>query len=67
MKKILKHTRTATLCLVAVVSFSCSEEDPIASSVTNYPVIEIMGDDVIIVEKGQPFNDPGAIATIDGK
>lgn len=32
------------------------------SRVTNYPIITVLGDDIIYVAKGGTYNDPGAIA-----
>ncbi|AWH83824.1 hypothetical protein HYN59_01250 [Flavobacterium album] len=53
--------------LAIVLAFtSCSPDEPIHSSITNYPVITVAGDDVIFVHQGEPFTDPGATATIDG-
>lgn len=46
---------------------SCENEDPIGSKVTNYPLIEVNGDDLILVDKDATFTDPGAVATIDGE
>lgn len=43
---------------------SCSNEDPISSTVTNYPVISVAGDDLLFAPRGAAFTDPGAVATI---
>lgn len=43
---------------------SCSPEDPIGSKVTNYPLIEVNGDEMMYVSLGDTYTDPGAIATI---
>lgn len=47
---------------------SCSTEDEVASKVTYFPVITQNSPDqeVIFVEEGTPFTDPGAVATVDG-
>jgi hypothetical protein len=59
MKKIILSILVASSFLV-----SC-EEDTTAnvSSVTNYPLITVLGDDPIFVAQGSTFTDPGAIAT----
>jgi hypothetical protein len=67
MKTIVKHSKFAAICFAALASFSCSNEDPISSRVTYYPLITVMGEDQIIVERGETFNDPGATATIEGE
>jgi hypothetical protein len=36
------------------------------SKITNFPVLTLKGSDVEVVEKGKPFNDPGATATEGG-
>lgn len=47
---------------------SCTNEDPISSSVTNYAVITLnSGDETIFVNGGESFTDPGAISTVDGE
>lgn len=62
MKKLLKHTRTAALCFVALASFSCSEEDPITSSVTIYPELTLNGDRITVITEGGTYTEPGAQA-----
>jgi len=66
MKNLSKIKKFGILSL-SLVLFSCTE-DPISSTVTNYPVLEINSPDesTIFVELGESFTDPGAIATIDG-
>ncbi len=63
MKKI-----ALTLLLFTGALFVSCEEDTTAgvSRVTNYPLITVLGDEVIFVPQGTPFNDPGAIATEGG-
>lgn len=61
MKKIFLF-----LCAAALV-VSCEEQDSgNVSRVTNFPNFELLGDDVIIVEKGSAFTDPGVIVTEGG-
>jgi len=66
MKNLLKLNRIGILG-ISLVLFSCTE-DPISSTITNYPVLELnaSGESTIFVEQGESFTDPGAIATIDG-
>jgi predicted small secreted protein len=65
MKKIV-----LTLLLFVTAStllVSCDEDTTAGvSRVTNYPLIEVLGDDVIYIQEGTTFNDPGAIATEGG-
>ncbi|WP_294819518.1 immunoglobulin-like domain-containing protein [uncultured Flavobacterium sp.] len=64
MKNIYK--KGLGLIAMVVALSSCSTEDEISSTVTNYPIITITGDGTLFVNEGEPFTDPGAIATIDG-
>jgi hypothetical protein len=63
MKKI-----ALTLLVFAVALFVSCEEDTTAgvSKVTNYPLIDVLGNDVIFVPMGSTFTDPGAVATEGG-
>lgn len=62
MKKIY-----ITLFVIMGLLVSCDNEDTAnVSKVTNYPLVSIKGEDPILVEKGTPFVDPGAIATEGG-
>ena len=62
MNIINKLTKGISLIFAVVLMVSCSEERPIGSEITNYPVFEVEGGQYIIVEKGIPFTDPGVIA-----
>ena len=64
--KNLRNIFRLGLMGIALALFSC-DEDPISSRVTYYPVIELEGDSKILVHEGEPYTDPGAIATIDGE
>jgi hypothetical protein len=44
---------------------SCDNEDPIGSKTTFYPLIDVIGDDLLFAPQDEPFTDPGATATID--
>lgn len=64
MKILNKLIRPALLGLIITLS-ACSTEDPISSTVTNYPLITINGDNILNAPLGEAFTDPGAVATID--
>ncbi|MDI1257305.1 MAG: DUF5012 domain-containing protein [Flavobacterium sp.] len=50
------------LPILALFFASCSDETTgDVSKVTNYPIFTVLGDDVIILTKGDPFTDPGVI------
>lgn len=54
------------LCASALF-ISCSEDSTgDVSRVTNYPLIELLGDQIVIVKKGEAFTDPGVIVTEGG-
>lgn len=49
------------------ILFSCDiESTGDVSSVTIYPELSINGEPLVYSEMGQPFNDPGATATVGG-
>ncbi|MBS7786501.1 DUF5011 domain-containing protein [Flavobacterium sp. CYK-55] len=53
------------LTLIIASSFiACDDKDDTASvsRITNYPIITVLGDDPIYIEKGGEYVDPGAIA-----
>lgn len=52
--------------MVFVLS-SCSEDSTSdVSQVTNYPILELIGDETVIINQGSVFEDPGIIATENG-
>lgn len=55
----------ALIAIVLIGLSSCSLEDPIESTVTFYPQVELIGDDVMLVEQGTVFADPGILATVN--
>ena len=65
MMKLIRNI--AILLFVGIGLVSCSLEDPIESTVTFYPVVELQGDNLMLVEKGTTFDDPGISATIQGE
>jgi len=65
--KAIKTTGAAVLVTLAIALTSCSTEDSIHSSVTNYAVLSLNDetDEPILIEQGTNYTDPGAMATID--
>lgn len=62
MKKVI-----LSLMLICTVLISCeSDTTSGVSRVTNYPQFTLLGDDVIYIQKGQPFTDPGVTVTEEG-
>lgn len=63
MKNILRNSIGIGLILLTFIS--CDNEDPIASKVTYYPIITQNSPEqtTILVEQGESFTDPGAVAT----
>lgn len=58
MKKII------SILVVTLMLVSCSKEDSQnVSTITYYPEFQLLGDEVIFLDKGQEFVDPGVIAT----
>jgi hypothetical protein len=64
MKKIIKTSITGLFIALFTLT-SCSDEDPIGSSVTVYPIIDVQGDNILFAPQGETFADPGAVATVD--
>jgi len=61
--KNIKKLSTGIIALMLAMS-SCSDEDPITSSVTVYPVITVTGDNPYYINAGETYTDPGVTATI---
>lgn len=62
MKKII-----ALLVIASTFFVSCDDIDTAnVSSITNYPLITVLGSDPIFVPLGGSYTDPGAIATENG-
>lgn len=60
MKKILY---LSILSIITLFS-ACDEKDTEGiSRITEYPIITVLGDDLIYVEKGSTFSDPGATSS----
>lgn len=64
MKIINKIIKPALMGLM-ITFFACDTEDPITSTVTNYPLITVNGDELVNAPLGEPFDDPGAVATVN--
>lgn len=67
-----KAMKTKLNLIISVLSllllFACEKkhETDGLSSITNYPVFEMTGSDVVIISQGTPFTDPGIKATAAG-
>jgi len=59
MKKLI-----LSVILASSLFVSCDEDSTGGvSRITNYPLIDVIGDDPIFVPQGGTYTDPGAIAT----
>jgi len=67
MKKILRYNIAVATFALALTATSCSNEDPIGSTVTNYPILEMAGDRITVLNEGDTFTDPGVNGTIGGE
>jgi len=69
--KTIKRLGLLGMKAAAFAVTSCTTEDPISSTVTNYPIVTAIpdanGETTIFVEQGEAFTDLGATATIDGE
>jgi len=63
MKILNKLIKPAILGLM-ITLVACSNEDPISSTITNYPIISVTGEELVFSPQGEVFADPGAIATV---
>lgn len=59
--------RIIGLAFLVLLISGCELEDPIESTVTNYADFEVTGGQYIYWEQGEPFTDPGVIATAGGE
>src|SRR5690606_24076119 len=58
----------AALLLTGVGFQSCEKETTAGyTDITIYPVLEVLGEPVVIVNKGEAYEDPGAYAELDGE
>ena len=51
---------------VILLSSGCDKEDKVASKVTFWPNIEINGDEFVVVELGDAYEDASATVTVNG-
>ena len=51
---------------VVLLSSGCDKEDKVASKVTFWPNIEINGDEFVVVELGDAYEDASATVTVNG-
>ena len=65
MKTIYKTLKLGMLGIFIFLS-SCAYEDPITSTVTDYAVITLTGDDPVFISVGETYTDPGAVVTVGG-
>lgn len=61
------YQKVLLVLVISIGIISCSPEDPIESTITYYPTIELLGAPIIPVEVNTTFDDPGISATIDGE
>lgn len=64
MKNNIKNIRILVAMALVFSIFSCNTEDEIGTTlITNYPVFELNGDDLIFINMGETFTDPGVVVT----
>ena len=66
MKTIYNTLKIGILGVLFTLS-SCDYADPITSTVTDYAVITLTGDDPAFVHIGETYVDPGAVVTVGGE
>ena len=65
MKKIIN---ISLVCLCSILFLaSCAEDDAVAPKVTYYAQLELNGDEYMVTDMGQTFQDPGCTATMKGE
>jgi hypothetical protein len=62
MRKKNIYIRVFSVMLSLIIMMSCSEEAPIKSKITVFPTFEITGEQYSIIQLGDSYTDPGAIA-----
>ncbi len=56
------------LAAAAITFSSCSDEESEGKSrITYYAILEMNGDEKVSTQKGEAFNDPGCVATMNGE
>lgn len=66
-KNMKLYKKISFLALAIVTLVSCEVADPIESDITYYPEVELLGDELMLIEEGSTFEDPGISATIQGE
>jgi hypothetical protein len=64
--KNLKKFKIAGITMLLLTFFSCSLEPEIHSTITNYPIMSLKGEQTVFVPLGSTYNDPGITATENG-
>lgn len=64
--KNFKNIKIAGISMLLLTLFSCNLEPEIHSTVTNYPIMSLKGDQTVFVPLGSAYNDPGITATENG-
>lgn len=68
MKNRISILGVLVFTLLTLVFTGCEDETTAGfTRVTYYPILEMQGDPVIILDKGATFNDPGAVAELNGE
>ncbi|WP_028911438.1 BT_2262 family domain-containing protein [Prevotella sp. MA2016] len=66
MKKNIFYTML--IAMVTLLVTSCGDKESEGKSrFTYYPVLELQGDDFMVIDKGSTFQDPGFTATLNGE
>lgn len=63
----MKKTFIYCTLIFSLLIISCTKTSENVSTVTNFAVMELLGDPIEYTESGQPYNDPGVEATIAGE
>ncbi len=65
MKKTFYNILLSAAAVLSLVS--CGEKEESRTWITAYPSLTMNGDNVLFVEKGDDFVDPGCVAILDGE
>ena len=67
-KYAIQGASLCVLCILCALCASCGDKDSEGlSRFTYYPVLELQGDEYMVVDKGTTFQDPGFTATLNGE
>ena len=67
MKKNILFASLLALAAPAVLTSCSSDETEGKSRITYYAILEMNGEDKVSTQKGEAFNDPGCVATMNGE